>query len=87
MVSIEEILFFLLGCMVGLVFAIIASKRGPVVILASLILFSIPLFTIGPHPTILGLFVPLALLLIRMMFLVLRNPEHALNAWKMYSKQ
>ena len=87
MVSIEEILFFLLGCVVGLVFTIIASKKGPMAMLASLILFSIPLFTIGPHPTILGLFAPLALFLIRMQFLVLRNPEHALNAWKMYNKQ
>ena len=52
-----------------------------------LILFSIPLFTIGLHPTVLGLFVPIALFLLRMGYLVLRNPELTHEVWKKYEKK
>ena len=80
----SDVIFFLLGCAAGLVFASIASKRGPFTIMGILILFSIPLFTIGLHPTVLGLFVPMTLFLLRMGYLVLRNPEVAHEVWKKY---
>lgn len=86
-ISLIDIIFFLLGCTAGFTFALIASKRGPFTIMGVLILFSIPLFTIGPHPTVLGLFVPIVLFLLRMGYLVLRNPELAHEVWKKYEKK
>tara|TARA_B100000745_G_scaffold293561_1_gene235577 strand:+ start:160 stop:438 length:279 start_codon:yes stop_codon:yes gene_type:complete len=81
-----DIFFFLLGCAAGFVSALIASKRGPFTIMGVLILFSIPLFTIGPHPAVLGLFVPIALFLLRMGYLVLRNPKLVHEVWEKYKE-
>ena len=81
-ISLIDVIFFLLGCTAGLVFALIASKRGPFTTKGVLILFSIPLFTIGLPPVVLGLFAPMALFLLRMGYLVLRNPELVHKVWK-----
>ena len=83
-ISLIDVIFFLLGCTAGLVLALFAWNRGPFITMGVLILFSIPLFTIGLHPAVLGLFVPIALLLLRMGYLVLRNPEVAYEVWKKY---
>ena len=82
----SDVIFFLLGCAAGLVFAFIASKRGPFTTMGVLILFSIPLFTIGLHPTVLGLFVPIALFLLRIGYLVLRNPKLVHEVWKKHNE-
>ena len=82
----SDVIFFLLGCAAGLVFAFIASKRGPFTTMGVLILFSIPLFTIGLHPTVLGLFVPIALFLLRMGYLVLCNPKLVHEVWKKHNE-
>ena len=79
-----DVIFFLLGCATGSAFALIVSKRGPFTAMGVLVLFSIPLFTIGPHPAVLGLFVPISLFLLRIGYLVLRNPEVAYEVWKKY---
>ena len=81
-VSLIDVIFFLFGCTAGLVFALFAWKRGPFTTMGVLILFSIPLFTIGLHPVVLGLFAPMALFLLRMGYLVLRNPELVHKVWK-----
>jgi len=86
-ISLIDVIFFLFGCTAGLVFALIASKRGPFTTMGVLILFSIPLFTIGLHPAVLGLFTPIALFLLRMGYLVLRNPELAHEVWKKNVKE
>ena len=86
-ISLIDVIFFLLGCAIGSAFVLIVSKRGPFMAMGVLILFSIPLFTIGLHPTVLGLFVPIALFLLRMGYLVLRNPELAHEVWKKNVKE
>ena len=86
-ISLIDVIFFLLGCAIGSAFALIVSKRGPFTAMGVLILFSIPLFTIGLHPTVLGLFVPTTLFLLRMGYLVLRNPKVAHEVWKKNVKE
>ena len=56
------VVFFLLGCGIGypvMVFAKNRCRNYPW-LLIPLIGYSIPLFTIGPHPIVLGLYLPLA---------------------------
>ena len=86
-ISLIDAIFFLLGCAAGLAFAFPAAERGPFAIMGVLILFSIPLFTIGLHPIVLGLFAPIALFLLRMGYMVLRNPELAHEVWKKYKEK
>tara|TARA_Y100001980_G_C14474230_1_gene253845 strand:- start:137 stop:406 length:270 start_codon:yes stop_codon:yes gene_type:complete len=65
---------FLLGCGLGYPVMIFVKNRGPIWALMPMIAYSLPLFTIGPHPTILGLYPPLAAYLLYGMKDVIRNP-------------
>jgi len=46
-----------------------------------MIAFSLPLFTIGPHPVILGLYLPLAAYLLYVGQMVIRNPSAINEFW------
>ena len=55
------VIFFLLGCGIGYPVMVFSKNRGLIPwVLIPLIGYSIPLFTIGPHPIILGLYLPLS---------------------------
>tara|TARA_B100000513_G_scaffold25599_1_gene9857 strand:+ start:648 stop:815 length:168 start_codon:yes stop_codon:yes gene_type:complete len=52
-----------------------------------MIAFSIPLFTIGPHPTILGLYLPFAVYLLYVGQMVIRNPSAINEFWRNFGNE
>ena len=73
---------FLLGSILGYPIMIFAKNRGPIPwLLMPMIAYSLPLFTIGPHPTILGLYLPLAAYLLYGMQMLIRNPREFNELW------
>ena len=66
---------FILGCGLGYPVMIFAKNRGPTWALMPMIAYSLPLFAIGPHPTILGLYLPIAVYLLYGFGKVIRNPK------------
>ena len=73
---------FLLGSGLGYPVMIFAKNRGPISwLLMPMIAYSIPLFTIGPHPIILGLYLPLAAYLLYVGQIVIRNPSAINEFW------
>jgi len=74
---------FLLGCGLGSPVVIFAKNRGPIPwLLMPMIAFSLPLFTIGPHPTILGLYLPFAVYLLYVGQMVIRYPSAFNEFWR-----
>ena len=72
----------LLGCGLGYPVMIFAKNRGPIPwLLVPMIAFSLPLFTIGPHPTVLGLYLPFAVYLLYVGQMVIRNPSAINEFW------
>ena len=80
--------FFLLGCVLGYPVMIFAKNRGPIPwLMLPLVGYSIPLFTIGPHPIVLGLYLPLAGYLLYVGQLVIRNPSAINEFWENLGNQ
>ena len=76
------VVFFLLGSGIGYPVMVFAKNRGPIPwLLIPLIGYSIPLFTIGPHPIVLGLYLPLAGYLLYFGWMVIRNPSAINEFW------
>ena len=76
------VVFFLLGCGIGYPVMVYSKNRGLIPwVLIPLIGYSIPLFTIGPHPIILGLYLPLAAYLLYVGQMVIRNPSAINEFW------
>ena len=76
------VVFFLLGSGIGYPVMVFAKNRGPIPwLLIPLIGYSIPLFTIGPHPIVLGLYLPLAGYLLYCGWMVIRNPSAINEFW------
>ena len=70
------VVFFLFGCGIGYPVMVYSKNRGLIPwVLIPLIGYSIPLFTIGPHPIVLGLYLPLAGYLLYVGQMVIRNPS------------
>ena len=79
---------FLLGCGLGSPVVIFAKNRGPIPwLLMPMIAFSLPLFTIGPHPTILGLYLPFAVYLLYVGQMVIRNPSAINEFWRDFGNE
>ena len=79
---------FLLGCGLGSPIVIFAKNRGPIPwLLMPMIVFSFPLFTIGPHPTILGLYLPFAVYLLYVGQMVIRNPSAINEFWRNFGNE
>ena len=80
--------FFLLGCGIGYPVMVFAKNRGPIPwLLIPLIGYSIPLFTIGPHPIVLGLYLPLAGYLLYVGQMVIRNPSAINEFWRNFENR
>ena len=76
------VVFFLLGSGIGYPVMVFAKNRGPIPwLLIPLIGYSIPLFTIGPHPIVLGLYLPLAGYLLYCGWMVICNPSAINEFW------
>ena len=76
------VVFLLLGCGIGYPVMVFAKNRGPIPwLMAPLIGYSIPLFTIGPHPIVLGLYLPLAGYLLYCGWMVISNPSAYNELW------
>ena len=74
--------FFVLGSGIGYPVMVYSENRGLIPwVLIPLIGYSIPLFTIGPHPIILGLYLPLAAYLLYVGQMVIRNPSAINEFW------
>jgi len=76
------IILFIAGAILGFPVMISAKNKGLLWLMAPLIAYSIPLFTIGPHPIILGLYLPLACYLLYTAQIVIRNPSTINEFWK-----
>jgi len=75
--------FFVLGAGLGYPVMVYSKNRGLIPwVLIPLIGYSIPLFTIGPHPIVLGLYLPLAGYLLYVGQMVIRNPSAINEFWK-----
>ena len=71
-----NVFFLILGIGVGYPVTIFAKNRGPIPwLMVPLVGYSIPLFTIGLHPIVVGLYLPLAIYLIYCGWIVFRNPS------------
>ena len=80
--------FFLLGCGIGYPVMVYSKNRGLIPwVLIPLIGYSIPLFTIGPHPIILGLYLPLSAYLLYIGQMVIRNPSAIDGFWLEFGKK
>jgi len=80
--------FFLLGCVLGYPVMIFAKNRGPIPwLMLPLVGYSIPLFTIGPHPIVLGLYLPLAGYLLYVGQMVIRNPSAINEFWRNFEAE
>ena len=74
--------FFVLGAGLGYPVMVYSKNRGLIPwVLIPLIGYSIPLFTIGPHPIVLGLYLPLAGYLLYCGWMVIRNPSVINEFW------
>ena len=68
--------FLILGIGVGYSIMIFVMNRGQVPwLMVPRVCYSIPLFTIGLHPIVVGLYLPLAGYLIYCGWIVIRNPS------------
>ena len=77
-----NVIFFLTGIGVGYPVMIFAKNRGPIPwLMVPLVGYSIPLFTIGLHPIVLGLYLPLAGYLLYCGWMVIRNPSVINEFW------
>ena len=77
-----NVLFLILGIGVGYPVMIFAKNRGPIPwLMVPLVGYSIPLFTIGLHPIVVGLYLPLAVYLIYCGWIVFRNPSAINELW------
>ena len=75
-ITIAFIGLFFLGCGLGYPVLVIAANRGPIPwLLVPMIAYSIPLFTIGPHPIVLGLYCPISVYLLYSCLVLIRNPS------------
>ena len=82
------VVFFVLGCGIGSPIMVYSKNRGLIPwVLIPLIGYSIPLFTIGPHPIILGLYLPLAAYLLYIGQMVIRNPSAINGFWLEFGKK
>ena len=71
-----NVVFLILGIGVGYSVMIFVMNRGPVPwLMVPLVGYSIPLFTIGLHPIVVGLYLPLAGYLIYCGWRGFRNPS------------
>tara|TARA_Y100000746_G_scaffold112622_1_gene96241 strand:- start:304 stop:579 length:276 start_codon:yes stop_codon:yes gene_type:complete len=83
-----SVVFFFLGCGIGYPVMLFAKNRGLIPwVLIPLIGYSIPLFTIGPHPIVLGLYLPLAGYLLYVGQIVIRNPSAINDFWLEFGKK
>jgi len=77
-----DLIFFLLGIGVGYPVMIFAKNRDPIPwLMVPLVGYSIPLFTIGIHPIVVGLYLPLATYLVYCGWIVFRNPSEINELW------
>ena len=77
-----SVVFFVLGSGIGYPVMVFAKNRGLIPwVLIPLIGYSITLFTIGPHPIVLGLYLPLAGYLLYIGQMVIRNPSAINEFW------
>ena len=81
-ITVMSAVFFVLGSGIGYSVMVFAKNRGLIPwVLIPLIGYSIPLFTIGPHPIVLGLYLPLAVYLLYIGQMVIRNPSTINEFW------
>ena len=79
---------FVLGAVLGYPIMVFSKNRGLIPwVLIPLIGYSIPLFTIGPHPIVLGLYLPLAAYLLYVGQMVIRNPSAINEFWENFGNQ
>ena len=77
-----NVVFLILGIGVGYSVMIFVMNRGPVPwLMVPLVGYSIPLFTIGLHPIVLGLYLPLAGYLLYCGWMVILNPSVINEFW------
>ena len=87
-ITVMTVIFFLLGCGIGYPVMVYSKNRGLIPwVLIPLIGYSIPLFTIGPNPIILGLYLPLAAYLLYVGQMVIRNPSAINEFWLEFGKK
>ena len=81
-ITVIWLVFFGLGAGLGYPIMVYSKNRGLIPwVLIPLIGYSIPLFTIGPHPIVLGLYLPLAGYLLYVGQMVIRNPSAINEFW------
>ena len=87
-ITVMSAVFFVLGSGIGYPVMVYSENRGLIPwVLIPLIGYSIPLFTIGPHPIILGLYLPLAAYLLYIGQMVIRNPSAINGFWLEFGKK
>ena len=83
-----NVFFLILGIGVGYSIMIFVMNRGPVPwLMVPLVGYSIPLFTIGLHPIVVGLYLPLAVYLMYCGWIVFRNPSAINELWLNFEKK
>ncbi len=80
-ITLDFAVFFFTGIVMGRLIVKVAKQRGPFILLFAMVMLSIPLFTIGPEPTILGIYAAIAVYLLQMAFKLLRNPSKFNEFW------
>ena len=87
-ITVMTVIFFLLGCGIGYPVMVYSKNLGLIPwVLIPLIGYSIPLFTIGPNPIILGLYLPLSAYLLYIGQMVIRNPSAINGFWLEFGKK
>lgn len=81
-ISLTSVVIFLLGVALGAPLVKVAKARGPLILLVAMVALSIPLFTIGPHPVVLGVYFTIAIYLLSIAGKLLRDPSKFNEFWK-----
>ena len=81
------IVLFVLGAVLGTPIVRVSINRGPMIVLVAMIALSIPLFTVGPHPVVIGVYFPIAIYLLYVAQIGIRNPSAINEFWKNMGKE
>ncbi len=81
-ITLTMVVIFLLGMVLGGPIVRVARAHGPMILLVAMVALSIPLFTLGPHPVILGIYTTIAIYLISIALKLLRDPSKFNEFWK-----
>ena len=87
-ITVMTVVLFVIGAALGTPNVRVSIERGPIPwLLVSMIALAIPLFTVGPHPVVIGIYFSIAIYLLYIAQIAIRNPSAINELWKNIGKE